>query len=163
MQPQFQPLEGDVRWKNLVYLSEAKLDQFCLSTEKRGWNLSLKIGGGVTARKKSLRERLGEVDRLLQSQSLIHYEIEPEPGAYFLVRLIASAGTYWPWAGNVEPMKHVAWWVGQGGLVKVNTLMFLRMGTSKICSSRELCRTLALRVRGGHLGVILTKDLRKAW
>lgn len=119
MQPQFQPLEADTRWKNLVYLSEAKLDQFCLSTEKRGWNFNFKIGGGVSARKKSPRERLGEVDRLLQSQSLIHYEKEPEPRAYFLVRLMASAGTYWPWAGNQEAMKHIAWWVGQGEHVDV--------------------------------------------
>lgn len=118
MQRKFQPLESEIRWQNLVYVSRAKLEQFGLSLEKRGWRFG-KLGIGLSSTPKTDRQLLIEIGRLLQKQCLIRYELDPQQQSYFLVRLVASAGTFWPWSGRKKEMEQVAWWVGEGEHVTV--------------------------------------------
>lgn len=118
MQRKFQPLESEIRWQNLVYVSRAKLEQFGLSLEKRGWRFG-KLGVGLSSTPKTDRQLLTEIGRLLQEQRLIRYELDPEQQSYFLVRIVASAGTFWPFSGRKKEMERVAWWVGEGEYVSV--------------------------------------------
>ncbi|WP_413039408.1 hypothetical protein ACLUU3_06035 [Rothia mucilaginosa] len=128
-------LTTDVTDKNLVYLSEEKLDDLRLPDEKPGWDKSASVsasasftsGVSVSAsasanskmRKMSDREKLTEAGKLLKEQVNLFYEDNPRPGSYLLVRLVAAAGTMWPSDSARENMNHVAWWVGEGKDVKV--------------------------------------------
>lgn len=118
-------LSINAKHKNFEYISHPKVEQFLLRTEIRGWNVSANAVGvagagiGMTAVPKSNRDFLTEIGKLLKKQNELCDEDNPQPGSYLLLRLVASAGTMWPWKGRREGMEETAWWVGEGKDVTV--------------------------------------------
>lgn len=110
----FSPLDGDVRNKNLVYVSSAKLKNLLLDTNSRG--MSIGFSGAQIGRDSitvAPREEIYRAYRFLQNNNLISYEIPAEGCDWLLVRAIAICGNAWPWSGHDSDYSQVAWWVGE--------------------------------------------------
>ena len=132
--------------KDIVYWSMEKLDDLLIPDEKQYWDKSAGVslsasatGVGASANasvnskkgKMSLREKLTEAGKFLKKQNNLCYEDNPQAHSYLLIRLVASAGTMWPWSGYKEGMENTAWWVGEGKDVTVlayGSLKNLRQG-----------------------------------
>lgn len=128
MRSKYSKLSTNITNENLVYLSDKKIGDFLIPDEKLDWEKSvsasissspISASAKSTMRKISHREKLAEVGKLLRKQKNLFYEDNPRPGSYLHVRLVAVAGTMWPWSGHKEGMKNTAWWVGEGKHVTV--------------------------------------------
>lgn len=123
MHSQFTPLDTDIRYQNLVYVSEAKLNQLLLDPQKQGFTINLPAslgGGGVDTKTLSTRELLSRAGELFKEQGLLNYEIDPQPGKWLLVRAKMVCGTAWPWAGYDDKVgKTTAWWVGNSASLRI--------------------------------------------
>lgn len=107
--------------KNLVYSSEKKADKLLGSGSKRwNWSFSIKLGVANLTISESPKEeniryqKMIKAGKFLKKLNNLCYEDNPRSESYLLVRLVASAGTMWPWSGHKEGMKNTAWWVGEG-------------------------------------------------
>lgn len=120
-------LTGNLKWKDLVYLSRKKVDDLLVSSFKWwSWSFLIKllvvnltISESSKKEDELLRQKLTDAGKFLKKQGKLCYEDNPRAQSYLLVRLVASAGTMWPWSGHKEGMKNTAWWVGEGKDVTV--------------------------------------------
>lgn len=109
----FTPLEFDVRERELVYVSTAKLGQLLLPTEARGGGVTAAgVGVNIATHNLGHRELLAKAGKFFQDQGLLTYGGAPQEGSWLLTRAIMVCGTAWPWAGDSSPSRVTAWWVG---------------------------------------------------
>src|SRR5690554_2574193 len=115
------PLDHDVRDRELVYVSQAKLEQLLLNPANSGF------GGGVAgfalqkeSRPRGPRELLTAAAKLFEQQGLLTYENSAREGSWLLVRAIMACGTAWPWArGESRAAEQTAWWVGRSESTRI--------------------------------------------
>lgn len=112
------PMNLDVRTKDLRYLSAAKLEGQLPDKFKRGITVSGGAAGftggfGLESRTRNNRDIVSRVGEFLEEQGRLTYEIQPEVGKWILLRVFATCGTAWPWAGGDSEFARVAWWVGR--------------------------------------------------
>lgn len=123
MRPEFTPLDTDIRYQNLVYVSEAKLKQLLLDPERQGFTFNLPVasgGFGMDTKTLGTRELLSRAGKLFKEQGLLNYEINPQPNKWLLVRAKMACGTAWPWAGyDDEAANTTAWWVGNSSSLRI--------------------------------------------
>lgn len=121
MRTEFTPLGIDMEDAELVYVSNAKLEQLLMSPEKAGFGAS--VGGfglSTDSRARGTRELLDEAGKLFERQGLLRYENRPERGSWLLVRARLMCGTAWPWAGLNDPASRLtAWWVGSSQSLRI--------------------------------------------
>ena len=126
MRSKYSKLTTNLKWKDLVYSSQEKVDDLLVSSFKWwSWSFVIKlwvvnVTFSENSKKEELRrEKMTEAGKFLKKLNKLCYEKDPRPGSYLLVRLVAAAGTMWPSDSEREKMQHVAWWVGEGEDVKV--------------------------------------------
>jgi hypothetical protein len=126
MRSKYSKLTTNLKWKDLVYSSQEKVDDLLVSSFKWwSWSFVIKLWAvNVTfsenSKKEELRrEKMTEAGKFLKKLNKLCYEDNPRPGSYLLVRLAAAAGTMWPSGTAKKKMRRVAWWVGEGEDVKV--------------------------------------------
>ncbi|GAA1361226.1 hypothetical protein GCM10009596_19050 [Arthrobacter rhombi] len=122
MKQSLEPLTTDVRAKNLVYVSTAKLEQLALDPAKRGFNVAAPLGGGgfgLPSRQLGVRDLLESAGKLLEQNGIMTYEIPPTIGQWLLVRVSAKCGSAWPWAGEHGDLVETAWWLGQSEKLRI--------------------------------------------
>lgn len=126
MHSKYSKLTTNLKWKDLVYSSQEKVDDLLVSSFKWwSWSFVIKlwvvnVTFSENSKKEELRrEKMTEAGKFLKKLNKLCYEKDPRPGSYLLVRLVASAGTMWPSGTAKKKMKHVVWWVGEGEDVKV--------------------------------------------
>ncbi len=120
-------LTTNLKWKDLVYSSQKKVDDLLVSSFRwwnwsfliKLWVVNLTISESPKKEEELRRLKMTEAGKFLKKLNKLCYEDNPRPRSYLLVRLVASAGTMWPWSGHKEGMKNTAWWVGEGKDVTV--------------------------------------------
>lgn len=116
----FHPLDPDVRHRELVYVSRAKLEQLLLPKERTGAGATV---GGFGANREThrveLREQLNDAAKFFQDLGILSYEIEPQRGQWLLLRAVMKCGTAWPSFGAESPADETAWWVGSSASARV--------------------------------------------
>lgn len=120
-------LTTNLKWKNLVYLSQKKVDELLVPSFKWwSWSFLIKvfivnltISESSKKEEELRRQKLTVAGKFLKKQKNLCYEDNPQVHSYLLVRLVASAGTMWPWKGRRKGMEKTAWWVGEGKDVTV--------------------------------------------
>lgn len=116
----FYPLDPDLRHRELVYVSKAKLDQLHLPDESQGFGLSLSgFGANTDTRKRGTRELLNQATNLFRKQEVLSYERDPQPDQWFLLRAVLMCGTAWPAFGDASPADETAWWIGSSDSARV--------------------------------------------
>ena len=120
------PMDTDIREKQLCYLSEAKLKGLLPDEYRSGGNasiglLGLSAGAGRAARALNQTEVITEACKELDRKGLLTFEADPQPNQWMLLRAIARSGTSWPWAGTSDnaTIRNVTWWIGESERFRV--------------------------------------------